>query len=174
MPLGKRDSAKNNKRQSQKETKSTTHSTQTIVIYKDITLPVLSVTLNESADTLTAVNDTLQLTAVVTPDNATNKAVTWSSSNDSVAIVDNNGFVTAVGNGIAIITATADEQTATCEITVAIEATEETANEVTEEVVNEVTEEAAEEVTANTTEESTEEATETSVTEDANTDSSLQ
>lgn len=177
MPIGKRDSDKGNKRQSQKETKSThstTHSTQTIVIYKDITLPVLSVTLNESADTLTAVNDTLQLTAVVTPDNATNKAVTWSSSNDSVAIVDNNGFVTAVGNGIAIITATADEQTATCEITVAIEATEETANEVTEEVVNEVTEEAAEEVTANTTEESTEEAIENPVIENDNTDSSLQ
>lgn len=122
----------------------------------------MNVTLNESADTLTAVNDTIQLTAVVTPDNARNKTVTWSSSDETVATVDNNGFVTAVGNGIAIITATAEEQTATCEITVAIETTEEAVEEITEEVKE------------NTTEESTEEETETPVTEDENTKSSLQ
>lgn len=180
MPIGKRISDKNKKRQSEEPT-TIKHSVQNTIIYNynNIILPVSKVELNESVDTLTAVNETLQLTAVVTPNNATNKAVTWSSSNDSVATVDNNGFVTAVGNGIAIITATAEEQTATCEITVAIEATEkvvdEVAEEVTEEVVaDEAAEEVTEEVTENTTEESTEEATETSVTEDANADSSLQ
>lgn len=162
MPLGKRISNSDDKRQSQEKTISK-HSVQSIIIHhEEIILPVLNVTLNESADTLTAVNDTIQLTAVVTPDNATNKTVTWSSSDETVATVDNNGFVTAVGNGIAIITATAEEQTATCEITVAIETTEEAVEEITEEVKE------------NTTEESTEEETETPVTEDENTKSSLQ
>ena len=61
---------------------------------------------------------TLQLTATVEPSNATNKAVTWSSSDETVATVDKNGLVTAVGGGTATITATAGEQSAECQITV--------------------------------------------------------
>ncbi|MBO4914155.1 MAG: Ig-like domain-containing protein, partial [Oscillospiraceae bacterium] len=44
-------------------------------------------------------------TAVVSPSNATNKAVIWTSSDPEVAVVDQNGWVTAVGNGTATITA---------------------------------------------------------------------
>ena len=60
------------------------------------------------------------LTATVKPDNATNKAVTWSTSNKNVATV-NNGVVTAVGAGTATITAAASDgsgKTATCTVTV--------------------------------------------------------
>ena len=52
------------------------------------------------------VGETARITATVKPDNATNKNVTWSTSDASKATVD-NGIVTAVGEGEATITATA-------------------------------------------------------------------
>ena len=66
---------------------------------------------------------TLQLTATVKPDNATNSDVTWSSNNTGVATVSENGLVTAVGGGTATITATAGEQSAECQITVNVSVT---------------------------------------------------
>ena len=50
--------------------------------------------------------ETKQLTATIQPENTTDKTVTWSSNNTSVATVDQNGLVTAMGIGIATITAT--------------------------------------------------------------------
>ncbi|MBO4297571.1 MAG: Ig-like domain-containing protein [Clostridia bacterium] len=49
----------------------------------------------------------LQLSAAVTPANATNKTITWTSSKPEVAVVDENGFVQAVSSGRTVITATA-------------------------------------------------------------------
>ena len=81
--------------------------------------PVTSVTLDKTRLTLD-VGGSDTLTATVKPDNATNKAVTWSTSNENVATVDQNGNVKAVGAGTAIITAVSDGsgKTATCEVTV--------------------------------------------------------
>ena len=64
--------------------------------------------------------DTASLIATVEPSDATNKNVTWSSSDNTVATVDNNGTVTAVGAGNATITVTTDDgsKTATCKVTV--------------------------------------------------------
>lgn len=65
------------------------------------------------------VGDTFTITATVKPDNATDKSVTWSSSNTSVATVDENGVVTAVSEGTATITATASNGVeASCTVTV--------------------------------------------------------
>ena len=60
------------------------------------------------------------LAATVLPENATDKSVTWSSSDSSVATVDNNGKVTAVSKGQATITVTTNDGglTATCDVTV--------------------------------------------------------
>jgi hypothetical protein len=52
------------------------------------------------------VGETGQITATVTPSNATNKKVNWSSSDETIATVDENGAVTAVAAGTATITAT--------------------------------------------------------------------
>lgn len=76
-----------------------------------------NITLDQSTASL-EFGKTLTLTATVLPADATDKTVTWSSSNTSVATV-NNGVVTAVGVGSATITAkNAANQTATCVVTV--------------------------------------------------------
>ena len=82
--------------------------------------PVTSVTLDKTSLTLD-VGGSDTLTATVKPDDATNKAVTWSTSNENVATVNQNGNVKAVGAGTATITAAASDgsgKTATCEVTV--------------------------------------------------------
>ncbi|MDP4120551.1 MAG: Ig-like domain-containing protein [Bacillota bacterium] len=65
------------------------------------------------------VGDHITLTATVTPTNATNKTVTWSSSDTSIATVDETGVVTGVNSGIAVITArTINGLTSTSTVTV--------------------------------------------------------
>ena len=63
---------------------------------------------------------TVQLVATVEPENATDKTVIWASSNETAATVDGNGIVAAVTEGVATITATANDGgfTASCVITV--------------------------------------------------------
>jgi len=79
---------------------------------------VTSVTLNKANITL-AIGDMAELTATVLPYDATNKAITWASSNLLIAVVD-NGKVTAIAAGTATVTViTADgNYTAECVVTV--------------------------------------------------------
>ena len=60
----------------------------------------------------------LTLTATVSPDDATDKVVTWTTTNSAVATVDSLGTVTAVGSGECFITATCRDKQATCHIIV--------------------------------------------------------
>ena len=69
------------------------------------TVAVTGVTLNKQ-NTFMVVGGTEPLTATVAPANATNRSVTWSSSDDTIATVSAAGVVTAVAEGIATITVT--------------------------------------------------------------------
>ncbi|MBR4505115.1 MAG: Ig-like domain-containing protein [Candidatus Methanomethylophilaceae archaeon] len=82
------------------------------------TVSVTGVELDKSTMAITK-GSSSSLTATVLPSNATNKNVTWKSSNTSVATVS-NGTVTGVSEGTAVITVTTDDgaKTATCNVTV--------------------------------------------------------
>lgn len=84
---------------------------------------VTSVTVSQAKGYLEK-NGTLYLEATVKPDNATNKTVTWASSNSAVATVSSTGQVTAKAVGTAQITATAGGKTANCAVTVFESATD--------------------------------------------------
>ena len=87
--------------------------------YNDKVVSVTGVSLNESSITLD-VGGSKTLTATVVPDNATNKKVRWTSDNETAATVSEDGVVTAVAGGTAVITATTHDGlfTATCTVTV--------------------------------------------------------
>ena len=97
-----------------------------VLTYKDTyyspSYPVTGIKVSPDTLTLTKKDETAQLTAEVTPSYADNKRVTWQSSDEKVATVDENGKVTAVGNGTATITATSvsGSYTATVSVTVKI------------------------------------------------------
>ena len=79
-----------------------------------------SISLNKSSATL-YLDQTVQLTATVSPSNATDRSIVWSSSDISIATVSSTGLVTAIATGNAIITATTADGSnlsATCAITV--------------------------------------------------------
>lgn len=79
---------------------------------------VESVTLGKTELALVVNEADVTLTATVKPDDATDKTVTWTSSNPAVATVNANGTVHAVAEGEATITAMAGDKTATCKVTV--------------------------------------------------------
>ena len=101
---------------------SGTSSDKFVLAVHNSSIPVTSITLNKSATEIdVGQTETLSVTAV-TPDDATNKTVTWSSDNTAVATVnETTGEVTAVAEGTANIIATANDgsgATATCAVTV--------------------------------------------------------
>lgn len=86
----------------------------------DEDVKVTSITISQTEATLKP-NDTMQLEATVYPTNAANKKVNWKSSNEDVAIVTDEGFVLAVAEGEADITAGAADGSgikAVCHVTV--------------------------------------------------------
>ena len=100
-------------RQFNAEGKLTPHGTTTPVTALKFGKTSVSININKAK--------TLQLSVTVVPDNASNKTVLWSSSDTSIAKVDDKGLVTVQKEGKAIITATAADGSgvkATCEVNV--------------------------------------------------------
>lgn len=83
---------------------------------------VASLALSKSELSFDTIGASETLTAAILPANATDKSVTWTSSNSNVAAVV-NGTVKAAGNGTAVITAKAGNKTALCNVTVSQKAT---------------------------------------------------
>ena len=96
-------------------------STKTMTLTVAVTgIPVTSVSLSPTSLSLLVGNVNNSLVATISPANAANKSVTWSSSNNSVATVSGTGVVTAVAAGSATIRVTTVDggKTASCAVTV--------------------------------------------------------
>ena len=104
---------------------NTTISTTFVITVTPVAVTSVSLDTNSTS---VKVGKTTTLIATVYPNNATNKAVAWSSSNTSIATVSNTGVVTGVSAGTATITVTTSDgsKTATCTVTVVASSGEET------------------------------------------------
>lgn len=106
------------------ETSNGLKATATVTVEE---IKVTKITLSQTEAKMT-IGGELRLSATIEPTDATNKHLTWSSSDPQVATVDSNGKVTALSGGKATITAKAvSGVTATCEITVSDKVIEVTA-----------------------------------------------
>jgi len=83
-----------------------------------VTNPLTNINIPATLELVTGKSG--NLTATVTPPDADDTTVTWTSSNETVATVDNTGKVTAIAAGTATITAKAGDKTATCQVTVTV------------------------------------------------------
>lgn len=92
--------------------------TVTIIVGNEI-IAATEVTLDESTKALKP-EEEFRLTATISPDNATNKTIVWTTSNENVACVSADGTVTAVGIGTATIMATAEGTSAKAECSVTV------------------------------------------------------
>ena len=81
------------------------------------TIEVTSVNLNTATLEL-EIGEESQLTAIISPSNASDRKVTWGSSNVKVVTVTETGLVKGIAEGIATITATAGGKQSTCAVTV--------------------------------------------------------
>ena len=80
-------------------------------------VPVESIALSGSSVEL-KVEETVNISCTVYPDNASDKTVSWSSSDTSVATVNSYGLITAVGKGTCVITAQVGDQSKSVTVTV--------------------------------------------------------
>ncbi len=101
-------------------------------IAKTVTPPSTVAVTNvkiEATKTTIKVGETTILKAVVEPTTATNKKVTWSSSDDKVATIDSNGQVKGIKEGEATITATTEDGNKKATLKITIEKKDETAGD---------------------------------------------
>lgn len=82
-----------------------------------VIIPVTGISLDRNEASV-VIGATTTLTATLSPSNASDKTVTWTSSETSVATVSDAGVVTGVSMGISTITASAGDCSATCKVTV--------------------------------------------------------
>ncbi len=92
---------------------------ESFIVEEDTGVPVSGISINEVGQDL-KVGATLQLTITITPEDATNKDVVWSTSDSAIATVSGSGLVTAMSKGEATITATTVDGNKTDEITITV------------------------------------------------------
>lgn len=84
------------------------------------TIPVTKITLNVGNTLSMKAGKTKQLTATVIPENATNKNIIWESSDEEVAVVSDDGLVTAIAKGKVVITAKTEDGSVKASVTITV------------------------------------------------------
>ena len=74
-----------------------------------INQPVTEISLSQTNIELSNIGESVQLEATITPEDASDKSVTWKSNNEQVCIVSSTGMVTAIGAGTTVVTATTND-----------------------------------------------------------------
>ncbi len=85
------------------------------ITVSEVFVPVESVTF-EHPELIVHKGDSYQINVIVLPENATNKTITWTSSDPSIASISQEGIITGLGDGRVVITAKAGDIEATCDI----------------------------------------------------------
>ena len=94
--------------------------TATVAVTVKIPVEIEKISIEAEKETLTKLGESTELKVKIEPENADAQKLIWKSENEMIAAVDENGKVTAIGNGMAIITVTTEDGKNTASITITV------------------------------------------------------
>ena len=94
--------------------------TATVAVTVKIPVEIERITIETEKEILTKIGESTELKVKIEPENADAQKLIWKSENEMIAAVDENGKVTAIGNGTAIITVTTEDGKNTASITITV------------------------------------------------------
>jgi uncharacterized protein YjdB len=94
--------------------------TATVAVTVKIPVEIEKISIEAEKETLTKIGESTELKVKIEPENADAQKLIWKSDNEMVAAVDENGKVTAIGNGTVIITVTTEDGKNTASITITV------------------------------------------------------
>lgn len=94
--------------------------TATVAVTVKIPVEIEKISIEAEKETLTKLGESTELKVKIEPENADAQKLIWKSENEMIAAVDENGKVTAIGNGTAIITVTTENGKNTASITITV------------------------------------------------------
>ena len=94
--------------------------TATVAITVKIPVEIARITIEAEKETLTKIGESTELKVKIEPENADAQKLIWKSGDEMIAAVDENGKVTAIGNGTVIITVTTEDGKNTASITITV------------------------------------------------------
>ena len=94
--------------------------TATVAVTVKIPVEIEKISIEAEKETLTKIGESTELKVKIEPENADAQKLIWKSENEMIAAVDENGKVTAIGNGTAIITVTTEDEKNTASITITV------------------------------------------------------
>lgn len=94
--------------------------TATVAVTVKIPVEIARITIEAEKETLTKIGESTELKVKIEPENADAQKLIWKSGDEMIAAVDENGKVTAIGNGMVIITVTTEDGKNTASITITV------------------------------------------------------
>ena len=94
--------------------------TATVAVTVKIPVEIEKISIEAEKETLTKIGESTELKVKIEPENADAQKLIWKSDDEIIAAVDENGKVTAIGNGMAIITVTTEDGKNTASITITV------------------------------------------------------